>query len=190
MSRSTPTASSPTIEETYAHGPDRRWLSGELRSDHAGETGAVWVYRGILAVTRDPEIIAFAEEHIATERDHLALIESLIEPGQRSVLVPIWRVSGFVLGALPALLGREAVYQTIEAVETFVDGHYLAQVERLHADGKRELAALLGQCREDEIRHREEAAARRERPIGLIGRAWQGLIGAGSKGAVIIARRC
>lgn len=28
-------------------------LVADLRSDHAGETGAVVIYRGILAVTRD-----------------------------------------------------------------------------------------------------------------------------------------
>ena len=30
------------------------WLEAELRSDHAGETGAVLIYRGILAFSRDP----------------------------------------------------------------------------------------------------------------------------------------
>jgi ubiquinone biosynthesis monooxygenase Coq7 len=29
------------------------WLIGELRSDHAGETGAVMIYRGILAFCKD-----------------------------------------------------------------------------------------------------------------------------------------
>ncbi|MGB1140885.1 MAG: demethoxyubiquinone hydroxylase family protein, partial [Halioglobus sp.] len=28
-----------------------RWLQAELRSDHAGETGAVYIYRGILAIS-------------------------------------------------------------------------------------------------------------------------------------------
>jgi len=29
------------------------WLIADLRSDHAGEMGAVMIYRGILAVSRD-----------------------------------------------------------------------------------------------------------------------------------------
>ena len=33
------------------------WLIGELRSDHAGETGAVMIYRGILAFCKDPPFV-------------------------------------------------------------------------------------------------------------------------------------
>mgnify|MGYP001315731459 CR=1 FL=1 len=37
-----------------------RALKREMRSNHAGELGAVWIYRGVLAVTRDPALRAFA----------------------------------------------------------------------------------------------------------------------------------
>ncbi len=47
-------------------------LIGDLRSDHAGETGAVAIYLGILAVSHNPQIRQFAREHQATEREHLA----------------------------------------------------------------------------------------------------------------------
>ena len=47
-----------------------RWLQAELRSDHAGEYGAVMIYRGILAVSRDDLVRDFAARHVATERDH------------------------------------------------------------------------------------------------------------------------
>jgi ubiquinone biosynthesis monooxygenase Coq7 len=43
------------------------WLIAELRSDQAGETGAVAIYDGILAVTRNSDLRAFAEHHRATE---------------------------------------------------------------------------------------------------------------------------
>jgi ubiquinone biosynthesis monooxygenase Coq7 len=98
-------------------------LIGDLRSDHAGETSAVAIYLGILAVSRDPKIRAFAQEHLATEREHIARMEALLRPGQRSVLLPLWRVAGWLTGFLPALAGPRAVYATIDAVETFVDHH-------------------------------------------------------------------
>ncbi len=47
------------------------WLLGELRSDQAGETGAVAIYRGILWVSKDASIRRFAEHHLLTEQDHL-----------------------------------------------------------------------------------------------------------------------
>ena len=42
-------------------------ILADVRSDHAGETGAVWIYRGIAMVTRDAELKAFALRHGATE---------------------------------------------------------------------------------------------------------------------------
>ena len=35
-------------------------LVGELRSDHAGESGAVWIYHGVLAIARDAGVCDFA----------------------------------------------------------------------------------------------------------------------------------
>ena len=35
-------------------------LVAELRSDHAGETGAVWIYRGVLALSSDADLRSFA----------------------------------------------------------------------------------------------------------------------------------
>jgi ubiquinone biosynthesis monooxygenase Coq7 len=45
-------------------------LERELRSDHAGETGAVSIYQGITTVARwrkDAELMAFAAQHGQTE---------------------------------------------------------------------------------------------------------------------------
>jgi hypothetical protein len=71
------------------------WLVGEIRSDHAGETGAIWFYRGVLAVTRDAEVRDFAERHIETEMKHLELLEGwLVEP-ERTSLLSRWKVGGY-----------------------------------------------------------------------------------------------
>ena len=43
-------------------------LAGDLRSDQAGETGAVWIYRGLLAVSRDAGVREFAQRHLVTEK--------------------------------------------------------------------------------------------------------------------------
>lgn len=110
-------------------------LIGDLRSDHAGETGAVAIYLGILSVCRDPGIRRFATGHPATERAHLARIGALLPPGEASALLPLWRVAGWLTGFLPSLIGPRAVYATIDAVETFVDHHHEAQLRKLPADG-------------------------------------------------------
>ena len=85
------------------------WLIAELRSDHAGETGAVMIYRGILAFCRDATLRDFAQRHMSTEQGHLRLIEEVLPRAQHSRLLPIWRVAGWITGAVPALFGPRPV---------------------------------------------------------------------------------
>lgn len=164
------------------------WLVADLRSDQAGETGAVWIYRGVLAVSRDPALRAFAARHGATERRHLGLIEACLPVADHSRLLPLWRLAGWLTGALPALFGPRAVYATVAAVETFVDRHYQAQVDRLAGQAAwAPLRELLDGCRRDEVDHRDEATSHAGQP-GLLMRLWCRLVGAGSAAAVTLCR--
>lgn len=74
-------------------------LLRELRSDHAGETGAVFIYRGIVAVANlrgDADLITFAQRHRETESEHLRLIEDWLPPKLRSRLLGPWRIAGWL----------------------------------------------------------------------------------------------
>lgn len=110
----------------------------DLRTDHAGEFGAVQIYRGILTGANDRKLRALACAHLFTERQHLQQVSLWLPKTERSLLLPLWRVAGWLTGLLPALLGPPAVYVTVSAVERFVDQHYAAQIERLskHAELK------------------------------------------------------
>ena len=178
-------------------------LRRELRTDHAGEAGAVMIYRGVLALARDAGLRAFAQHHLDTEARHLALIETRVPRAGRSRLLPLWRVAGWLTGALPACLGPRAVYATIEAVETFVDHHYavqLTQIDTLLPTAPAatqaslvELRALLADCQRDEVAHRDDARARlgESPPRGAVAwltAAWTTVVGAGSAGAVRVSR--
>ena len=165
-------------------------LIADLRSDHAGEAGAVFIYRGILGVTRDAEVRCFAEAHLETECRHLALMGELVPVHQRSRLLPVWRIAGWITGALPAIFGPAAVYRTIDAVESFVDRHYAKQVDKLRGrTAYAELGALLEVCRLDEVGHRDEARSRGGRPAGVIGRWWSVMVRHGSAVGVALAKR-
>ncbi len=184
-------------------------LMRELRSDHAGETGAVMIYRGILAVARDPALREFALHHLETERRHLALVEEIVPDRWRSRLLPLWRLSGWLTGVLPTCFGPRAVYATIQAVETFVDHHYAAQAKMIDAlldppsaaDGHavspldstdraelQRLRASLEECRLDEVAHRDDAAARWDGQGGVLLRMWRAVVGSGSDAAVRVCR--
>jgi len=173
-----------------AHAAAGRALERDLRSDHAGETGAVAIYQGVLAVARDPALRAFAQRHRHTEQAHLTRIEAWLPPGRRSRLLAGWRLAGWLTGALPALWGPRAVHATIAAVETFVDAHYQAQIDRLERQpGAPGLREMLLACQADERAHRDEALALQQGPPGALLRAWCRLVGAGSAAAVALARR-
>jgi len=167
-----------------------RDVVADLRTDHAGETGAVWMYHGILSVARVKALREFAQRHLATEYVHLRRIEAWLAPADRSRLLPVWRIAGWLTGALPAVLGSKAVYATIEAVECFVGQHYAEQIERLHAQP--ELTALrqtLADCQADELEHRNEAAAAGGKgPEDWLPRTWSRLVHTVSQAAVAVCR--
>lgn len=175
-----------------------RWapeVEADLRSNHAGETGALHIYRGVLATSRDPALRDFAARHLATEKEHLVVMERHLPATQRSWLLPAWRVAGWLTGALPALLGPRAVFATVAAVETFVDRHYGAQVarldQRLRAEPDARLAELrddLERCRIDEVHHRDDALRAGPATGRWVG-FWSALIGGGSSAAVALARK-
>jgi demethoxyubiquinone hydroxylase (CLK1/Coq7/Cat5 family) len=182
-------------------------LVGDMRSNQAGETGAVWIYRGILAVTRDASVREFAQAHLETERKHLLAINDLLPVLRRSKLLIAWRIAGFFTGSIPAVFGREAVFATIAAVETFVEHHYQLQIDQLGGrGGHTELLRLLIEFQKDEKSHRLEAidnlrtvtqdGLRDQRSdhatppaqVPLLIRSWCQLVSVGSEIAVKIAR--
>jgi ubiquinone biosynthesis monooxygenase Coq7 len=162
----------------------------DLRTDHAGEVGAVCIYQGVLKFTRDPKVRTFAEHHLVTEQKHLRLISGWLPPSQYSRLLPLWQLAGFLTGALPALFGPKAVYATIEAVETFVNHHYEEQILAMVSHtGLNDLRQTLLDCQADEVAHRDEAvAARGHSQSGLALRTWCAMVGTGSKAAVSLIR--
>lgn len=184
------------------------------RSNHAGESGAVYIYKGALFVfmhfTRDQSSDQarrwhrFITEHCTAEQRHLDYLEALDCP--RSVFTPLWRLAGFTLGVLPSLISPRCFYMTTVAVEEFVEEHYGYQINRLQTKHPGEYTALLDvlvECCADEVHHRNEAAAlfgdheaelsAGDRPaladVGVIGSVWQKVVRLGSQAAVVVAKR-
>ncbi len=81
-----------------AHAGLSPYLIRELRSDHAGETGAVYIYQGIITIAqiyRNQELVTFAKHHLKTEVEHLQLVEEWLEPSSRSRLLGPWKLAGW-----------------------------------------------------------------------------------------------
>ena len=176
------------INAKAVSGPD--WLLRDLRSDVAGEVGAVAIYQGILAVSRNPSVRIFAQNHLRSERRHLQLVSTLLGKKQRTLLTPVWRLAGFLTGALPSLFGANAIFHTICAVETFVDTHYQQQIDRLQAEALHpEVLSILESCRTDEVKHRDEAKDLSGAAAGFFTKIWTFNVDLGSRVAVMLARR-
>ena len=161
----------------------------DLRTDHAGETGAVFIYKGILLVSKDKEIIEFAENHLLTEQKHLELIEKLLPENEKSKLLFLWKFLGLLTGLIPALIGKKFIYATIYYVESFVENHYDEQILKL---GKRKnslkLIQFLETLKNDEVSHKEDSLKRFGK-LSFLLKIWGKIVEIGSKTAVSISYR-
>ena len=165
-------------------------LESFLRSDHAGEVGAVYIYKGILSVAKDPDLVEFSTRHLETEKEHLRKIEEILPSSKRSKLVGIWKIAGYLLGFLPSLFGPRIVFATIEAVESFVEDHYEEQLKYLRAQDNPDhvLINLLQSCQDDEIEHKNESAIKKKFTPGILLNLWMKIVGWGSSSAVKVAK--
>ena len=152
-------------------GPRALRLAEMLRVDHAGEYGAVAIYRGQRAVFDGLAGKTAVSEEIremeAGEAEHLSTFDQLLAERQvrPSLLSPLWNAAGFGLGAATALMGEKAAMACTAAVEDVIERHYGEQVDEL-AETEPELAATVAQFREDELEHKHtaEAAGAHEAP--------------------------
>lgn len=145
-------------------GARARRLAEMIRVDHAGEFGAVQIYRGQRAVfdaipskSRMSDMLAEME---AGEQAHLETFDRLIkERGVRpTVLAPVWRLAGFTLGAATALMGEKAAHACTAAVEEVIEGHYAEQARALASEDP-DLQATIEKFRADELAHKDTAIA-------------------------------
>ncbi|HTK34619.1 MAG TPA: demethoxyubiquinone hydroxylase family protein [Caulobacteraceae bacterium] len=137
-------------------------LAEILRVDHAGELGAVWIYRGQRAVfdaaRGHSDVAGQLAEMESHEAAHLQAFDTLLVDRRvrPTLLAPVWRVAGFALGAATALMGEKAAHACTEAVETVIERHYAGQITELEGQ-EPALAKELAQFREDELAHRDHA---------------------------------
>lgn len=143
-------------------GAERRRIEEMIRVDHAGEYGAVQIYRGQRAVFDRIEGKAHAARLIADmeagEQEHLQTFDRLLAERRvrPTLMAPLWRVAGFGLGAVTALMGERAAHACTEAVEDVIEGHYERQSTALKGVDA-ELKHVVDRFRADETRHKETA---------------------------------
>lgn len=145
-------------------GPREMRLEEMIRVDHAGEYGAVQIYRGQRAVfdhlphkKRTAELLADME---AGEAHHLESFDKLLLSRniRPTAMAPLWNAAGFALGAATALMGEKAAMACTSAVEEVIEKHYQDQIDEL-GDTEPEFKEMITEFREDEIGHKDTAIA-------------------------------
>jgi 3-demethoxyubiquinol 3-hydroxylase len=106
-----------------------------MKVDHAGEHGAICIYRAQrwFARWRAPDMVPELGHFLAHERGHRALFGAeLARRGQRRCRSYFWcGLGGFVLGAVTGLGGRQAIAATTVAIERVVLRHMHEQLQAL-----------------------------------------------------------
>lgn len=134
-----------------------------LKVDHAGEHGAVCIYRaqGWIARWRAPELVPEIEYFLEHEQRHRQLFETELK--RRNVRhcrsIHLCGLGGFVLGTTTALLGTRAIALTTEAVESVVLRHLEHQLSSLSSLDPA-AAATVAQIIADEQEHHDRAGSR------------------------------
>jgi ubiquinone biosynthesis monooxygenase Coq7 len=106
-------------------------------------------------------IVGQLKEMAAEEQDHLDAFDRMLNAGsvRPTVMSPLWNAAGYALGVGTALLGEKAAHACTEAVETVIEEHYGDQVVELNEAGEMELAARMAKFQEEEVAHKDLAAA-------------------------------
>jgi ubiquinone biosynthesis monooxygenase Coq7 len=133
-----------------------------VRVNHAGEYGAIRIYRAQIRVAcwRFPDIVAALDDMLRHELRHCAVFFGAM-PSRRSRpcrVMSLWSMGGSLLGLLTALLGRQTVWICTAAVEAAVHRHLDDQLGFLISRDK-ELHDIILDIREEELSHLHHAEA-------------------------------
>ena len=142
---------------------DRRTTARILKVNHAGEYGAIRIYRAQAWVARKlyPDVVDFLQETLQHEIQHCFLfLNAMRERSARPCRVmSLWGNGGLVLGFLTALLGRQGIWICTAAVEAAVHRHLDAQLFYLRGRDA-ELYSLIHSIQHEELTHLNYAQER------------------------------
>jgi len=106
-----------------------------LRVDHAGEYGAINIYKAQIFVARlfYKDIIPQLEEMLSHEKEHFNTFNKILisRAVRHCYALYFWAVGGFLLGLFTALIGRNAIWVCTNSIESTVLHHLEWQLEFL-----------------------------------------------------------
>lgn len=129
-----------------------------LRVDHAGEFGAINIYRSQLFIARYlyKDIVCKLEEMLAHEKQHFQTFDSILKKRgiRHCYALYFWALGGAILGLLTALAGRNAIWVCTDSIESTVLHHLDWQLEFLENNDP-EVHEAVQSIKADEEEHQE-----------------------------------
>lgn len=127
-----------------------------IRVNHAGEYGAKRIYAGQMAVLKNSGCFEQIKHMAEQEDEHLEYFVKEIRKRKvrPTIMMPVWHVAGFALGAATAILGENAAMACTVAVEEVIDEHYQEQLGQL-GDDEKKLKKNISKFRDEELEHRD-----------------------------------
>lgn len=142
---------------------ERLTIARILKVNHAGEYGAIRIYRAQLWLARRlyPDVVPFLTVTLGHEINHCAMFRSAMpaRSARPCRIMALWGNGGFVLGFLTALLGRQGIWICTAAVEAAVHRHLRDQL-RFVWNRDPELHALILAIQDEELMHLHHAEER------------------------------
>jgi len=133
-----------------------------VKVDHAGENGAVNIYRAqyLASTFRSPRSKAQIKEFQRHEEKHRHIFKTYLEHAgvRRCVSYHLCGIGGFALGFITGLIGPSAVAATTYAVENVVLEHLQHQLPYLKENAPGAFMAVSA-IYEDEKAHHDQAKA-------------------------------
>ncbi len=130
-----------------------------LKVDHAGEFGAINIYRSQLLVSRllNRDYVPMLERFLEDEKRHMEIFWREIQRRNGIKCKSFWLcgTGGFFMGFVSALLGKNGVMACTWAVESVVTEHLKQQLIYLEKAGDREAYVAVHSILADEEHHRD-----------------------------------
>jgi ubiquinone biosynthesis monooxygenase Coq7 len=160
-----------------------------IRVNHAGEYGAKRIYQGHIDFTRDSIMKAHLQHMLSQELSHLKYFEEEVikRKVRPTALFPLWKMAGYALGAITALMGPKATLICTEAIEEVIEEHYQEQINTL-PENEQDLKNKIIQFQQEEVEHQLFAKEKRGE-ASILHTALQRIIAGGCKIAIKLAKK-
>lgn len=142
---------------------DQQTIARILKVNHAGEHGAIRIYRAQIWVARwlYPDLMPFLTETIGHEIEHCRLFRTAMPQRQARPcrVMGFWGSGGLVLGLVTALLGRQGIWICTAAIEAAVHRHLDDQLYFVR-ERDPQLHVLIESIKGEELQHLRAAEER------------------------------